>query len=187
MTDAIQLPRPDIREVTFHLVGESSLICHRWTEKAKKQIRDKQMKKATPAKEAKDPEADFLGSLYELPDGTGYGFPSIGFKAAMVRAGTYLDFKMTFLRGAFHVPGELVRIDGDPTMREDMVMIGMGKADIHYRGEFLPWEADLPITYNAGVISAEQLANLAVLAGFSVGVGEWRPEKNGQHGRWSLA
>ncbi len=105
----------------------------------------------------------------------------------MVRAGTYLDLKMTFLRGAFHIPGELVKITGEPEPREDMVRIGMGTADIRYRGQFDPWSTDLGVTFNSRSISYEQLANLLVTAGFSVGVGEWRPERDGSYGMWEIA
>lgn len=182
----ITVPAPDIRQASFHLVGTSPLICHAWSEKAKTQMLNKQMKKASPGKEAKNPEQDFKDSLYPLPDG-GYGFPSIGFKAAMVRAGTYLDLRMTFLRGAFHIPGEFTQIIGDPHPREDMVRLQGNTADIRYRGEFDPWAADLNVKFNARVISEEQLANLLVTAGFSVGVGEWRPEKDGSNGMWELA
>lgn len=182
----IIVPKPDIQEARFTLVGTSPLICHAWSEKAKRQMLDKQMKKAAPAKAAKDPEEDFRNSLYSMPDGEGFGFPAIAFKAAMVRAGTYVDLKMTFLRGAFHVNGELIRIDGDPTMREDMVRVGAGVADIRYRGQFDPWSVELPVRYNTRSISLEQLANLLVIAGFSVGVGEWRPERDGSYGMWEL-
>lgn len=183
----VTIPAPDIRRATFRVIGVAPLICHAWSEKAKKQMLDKQMKKATSAKAAKDPEQDFRDSLYPMPDGNGFGFPAIGFKSAMVRAGTYLDLKMTFLRGAFHVDGEFVRIEGEPKMREDMVRVGMGTADIRYRGEFDPWAANIDVRYNARAISQEQVANLLVTAGFSVGVGEWRPERDGQYGMWELA
>ena len=183
----VHVPAPIIEFATFRLEGVSPLICHRWSEKAKKEMLDKQMKKASVGKLAKDPDKDFRESLYEMPDGDGYGFPAIAFKAAMVRAGTYLDLKMTFLRGAFHIDGELIRIEGEPTMREDMVRVGMGTADIRYRGQFMPWAVDLPVRYNARAISLEQVANLIVTAGFSVGVGEWRPEKDGSYGLWELA
>lgn len=186
MNESISIPVPDIREATFRLVGTSPLICNAWSEKAKRQIRDKQMKKATPAKAAKNPEEDFRNSLYPLSDG-GYGFKAIAFKAAMVRAGTYVGEKMTFLRGAFHINHEFLAIEGEPKMREDMVRVGMGVADIRYRGEFMPWSCEIPILYNARVISEEQLANLLLTAGFSVGVGEWRPEKDGSYGMWRLA
>lgn len=181
----IQLERPDIRVVEFHIVGTASLIVHKWSEKAKKEMLDKQMKKAKTGREVRDPERDFRDSLYVLEEHK-YGFPSIAFKAAMVRAGTYAEMKMTYLRGAFHINGEFVEIQGKPVIREDMVRVGMGTADFRYRGEFKNWKAILQITYNAKAISVEQLSNLIMVAGFSVGVGEWRPEKDGQHGTFAL-
>lgn len=184
-TPSIILPNFDLVEAELTLVGTAPLICHRWSEKAKRQMLDKQMKRATKGKDAKDPEADYRGSLYEHPDG-GYGFPAVAFKAAAVRAGTYMDHKMTFLRGAFHVLGELVKIDGEPTMREDMVRVSM-TSDIRYRGQFTDWATTLPIRYNAASLSLEQIVALFHVAGFSVGVGEWRPEKNGQYGTFEVA
>lgn len=180
---------PSIRRQHLRLtiIGDSALISHRWSEKAKKEMLDKQMKAAKTAKAAKDPEQDYRDSLYVHPDG-GYGFPCVAFKAAAVGACRFSDgLKMTEARGAFHVNGELAKIDGEPTMREDMVRIGMGTADIRYRGEFLTWRTALEITYNADAISIEQIINLFNLAGFGVGVGEWRPEKDGSYGRFHVA
>ena len=78
---AIELPELDIQVVEITLIGDSPLVCHAWSDKAKRAMLDKQMKKATPAKEAKDPEADYLASLYPHPEG-GYGFPAVAFRAA---------------------------------------------------------------------------------------------------------
>jgi hypothetical protein len=169
----------------IQLTGQSALIVHAWSEKAKRQILDKQMKVAAKAKEAKDPEQQYKDCFYYCDDGA-YGFPSIAFKAAAVRAGTYRDMKMTFLRGAFHVNGEYVRITGEPRMREDMVRVGSGVADIRYRPEFPDWAAELSVTFNPSALSEAQLLDLFDEAGFAVGIGEWRPEKNGQYGRFSV-
>ncbi len=183
----IEIPRIDVREMKIAVVGDSPLICHKWSDKAKKMMLDKQMKKPKAAKEAKDPEQDFRDSLYEHPDG-GYGFPAVGFKASAVGACRFSDgIKMTEARGAFHVIGELVQIEGEPTMREDMVRIAMGTADIRYRGEFKEWSAVLTVSYNASALSEAQIVNLFNVAGFGVGVGEWRPEKNGSYGRFHVA
>ena len=182
---AVNLTAPDIQVLQLTLVGTSPLICHAWSDKAKKMILDKQTKKATTGKEAKNPQQDYEDSLYPHPDG-GYGFPCVAFKAAAVRAGTYCDMKMTFLRGAFHVTGEYALIDGEPSMREDMVRVGMGVADIRYRGEFRKWRTTLHIRFNARAISPEQIVNLFEIAGFSVGVGEWRPERDGQYGTFEV-
>ena len=56
-TAAIELPPLNIQTIQLMLVGDSPLIVHAWSEKAKRQMLDKQMKKATKAKEAKDPQA----------------------------------------------------------------------------------------------------------------------------------
>lgn len=183
---AIELPALNIQTVTFNLIGDSPLIVHAWSEKAKRQMLDKQMKKATKAKEAKDPEADYEACFYKTETGA-YGFPAIGVKAAMVSACRFVDAKMTVMRGAFHIDCEMLTVVGEPRPREDMVRVGMGTADIRYRPEFVDWRIPVTIKFNASVISAEQIANLLNAAGFGVGIGEWRPEKNGSYGRFHVA
>ena len=71
-------------------------------------------------------------------------------------------------------------------MREDMVRVGMGAADLRYRGEFTDWEADIPVKYNSNAWSIEQLINVFNVAGFASGVGEWRPQKNGNFGMFQV-
>lgn len=88
--------------------------------------------------------------------------------------------------GAFHIDGEFVEIKGVPEMREDMVRVGMGVADIRYRGEFKEWSATFQVKYNASAISLEQLVNLFNLGGFACGLGEWRPEKGGAFGMYHV-
>src|SRR3546814_16007620 len=104
---AIELPPLKIETVQFLLVGDSPLIVHAWSEKAKKMMLDKQMKKATKAKEAKDPQADYEACFYRTPTGD-YGFPTIGLKDAMVGACRFVDITMTEERGAFHIEGQML-------------------------------------------------------------------------------
>ena len=164
-------------------MGDAPLIVHRFSEKQKRKMLDKQMGVASEGREFKDPEADFRESLYTLPGGK-YGFPAIAFKSAGVTACTSLGKSVTktAARQAFHVIGDLIEIVGTPTMREDTVRVGQGTADIRYRGEFKEWSCELTIRYNARVMSDEQVINLLNVAGFAVGVGEWRPERDGQYG-----
>lgn len=185
-TTAIALPALNIQTIHLALIGDSPLIVHAWSEKAKKAMLDKQMKRAAKAKEAKDPEADIEACYYRFADGR-FGFPTVGLKAAMVSACRFVDAKMTVARGAFHIDGELLEIIGTPRPREDMVRVGMGTADIRYRPEFPDWRMPVAIKFNAAVISAEQVANLLNVAGFGVGIGEWRPERNGSFGRFHVA
>jgi hypothetical protein len=189
MADAvIELPQLDIQTVKITVVGDSPLIMHKWSEKAKEMMLAKQMKKATQGRIAKDPDQDFEDSIHRMADGQP-GFPSIGFKAAAVTACTSIaGMTKVAARQAFHISGELVQILGSiPKKRQDMVRVGMGTADIRYRAEFWPWYAPLEISYNTRALSIEQIMNLLNTAGFGVGVGEWRPERDGQYGRFHCA
>lgn len=199
----IELPPLNIGIMEVTLIGDSPLIVHAWSAKAKKEMLDKQMKKAKGAREAKDPQADFQSSLYRMEGG--YGFPSVAFKNAAVTAGTSVaGITKVAARQAFHILGEDTDVDGafpgsksrvnlarigggEPTMREDMVRVGMGTADLRYRGEFSDWHAKVLVRYNANVLSEAQILNLLNTAGFAVGIGEWRPEKDGQNGTFHVA
>lgn len=197
---AIALPPLALEVVEIPLIGTAPLIVHAWSEKALRQMADKQQRKATKGREAKDPRADFIGSLYpldELPDAptdddlaaARFGFPAVAFKSAAVTACTSTgSITKVAARQAFHVIGEMVEIIGPPpAMREDVTRVGMGVADLRYRGQFDPWGARVRVEINTAVISAEQIVNLFNLAGFAVGVGEWRPERDGGYGRFRVA
>lgn len=191
----IELPPLNIQRTRIKLVGDSPLICHKWSDKAKEMMLGKQMKKAKSAKAAKDPEQDFWDSLYILEgaetrdaEQMRFGFPAVAFKSAAVDACSHIDgVTKVEARGAFHLADEMVVIDGIPTPREDMVRVGMGTADIRYRGEFREWSATVQFRYNANVLSVGQVVNLFNTAGFAIGVGEWRPQRDGSYGMFHVA
>ena len=208
-TQMIEIPALDIRHMQLDVTGDSSLIVHAWSDKAKKMILDKQRKKASAGREVRKPFVEFTNSLYwltEKPDfdnmtdeeaqkkfyevlpNAKFGFPTIAFKASAIDAAYQqgLVEKKTSIRGAIHIQGEFAEIEGMPTIREDMVKIGMGTADLRYRAEFKEWKTKLYIDYNARVISAEQIANFFNVGGFANGVGEWRPSKDGSFGTFHV-
>ncbi len=183
----IELPPFDLRRMELRLIGDAPLICHAWSAKAKTEMLNKQMKRAQEAKPPKDPQQDYQDSLYRHPDGGGWAFPAIAFKASAVDACSHVSgITKVAARGAFHIMGQWVRIEGEPTMREDMVRVGMGTADIRYRGAFDPWAAAVTLQYNASLMSDEQIVHLFNVAGFGVGVGEWRPQRDGIYGRFHV-
>lgn len=178
---ALELPPLETRDVLMNIVGDSELITHAWSEKAKREMLDKQMGKARSRKEPKNPQSEYESAFYRTPDGNP-AMRTIAFKAAAVNAATQVQgLTKVFLRGAFHVLGELVEIQGLPYMREDMVRIAMGTADIRFRPGFPEWSVQLPVRFNSRSITLEQLLHLFNTAGFSTGVCEWRPEKNGSY------
>lgn len=207
--NVVNVPALNIGTVEINVRGIAPLVSHRWSEKAKKEMLDKQMKVAKRAKEAKDPYRDFIDSLYfiegspDVPDGelefaSTCGFPAVAFKKAAVSACRQVSgVPMTQARQMIFVRGtekgtngeDLVKIEGNVSMREDMVRIDGGRtADIRYRGQFVEWNCILLVDYDADVLSADQVVNLFARAGWGVGIGEDRPEKSGgQWGRFELA
>lgn len=215
----IAIPPIKVAYIDVPIVGTEDVGVHQWSDKARKEMRDKQMQKPQEGKkEVRNPFRDFLASMYMDPPMGGltnfdrgmkmtdeefrrdfiipgphihYYFPLIGFKKAIVSACRQLDgVSMTFARGAIHIIGDKddkVEIFGVPYMKEHMVRLpSSGSADLRYRGFFPHWCAKLRVKYIQSNISAEQVVNLVNLAGFSVGIGEWRPEKDGFCGTFEV-
>ncbi len=197
----VEIPPLNKQILEVRIIGDSPLIQHAWSEKVKKQMLDKQMKKAKQGREAKNPERDYRESLYWLnkkgqqipaknisPKQHGiFGIKCVSFKAAMVRAANDVGLTMTDTRRAFHVLKEFAVLKYKKVqMREDMVKLNGKTADLRYRGEFIDWSCKIQIQYNAELFSPEQIINMLNTAGFGVGVGEWRPEKNGNNGMFHV-
>lgn len=204
---SITIPPINIQYATIRIVGDTPLIVHKWSEKAKKEILDAQMQVAkTKKKEAKNPEQDYVDTIYfldgepaektaaaldeALRNGARIGFPATAFKQCAIDGAYWSGAipKKTDVKAAFHIPAEFVEIHGTVAPREDMVKVGgMTKvADIRYRAMIQDWWADVPIKYNSGTIKLEHIANMLNLGGFACGVGEWRNEKNGVFGSFHV-
>lgn len=214
-TEIVAIKPLDIRRVKLSIVGDTPIIIHAWSEKAKKQLfgGDPVSKKKEPRK----PVKDFIDSLYWLTDkpqitedmssedmekayimavqnGAKFGFPTSGLKQAGVSAAYRLGWtkdKMS-TRGAFYIESEyddMLYINGEPpVMREDCVKVGMGSADLRYRGEIKNWHADFTLLYNAnGQYTLEDIINIINAGGYVCGLGEWRPERDGQYGMFHVA
>ena len=224
----ITLPELKLQQFTLKIVGDTPLISHAWSTKAKQMILNKQTKTPKEAHEIRRPYVEFADTLYwltEKPNFDGltneqalevlqavipkskFGFPILAFKSAALDAGFQQgalvrnagtgDLAKTTARGAFRVIGTIVDIKGEsanefavingvPTIREDMVKIGVGTSAIAYRAEFKSWSTDILILYNTAVITPEQIINLFRLGGFSNGVGDWRPAKDGAFGTFHV-
>lgn len=175
------------------IVGTAPLIVHRFSEKAKRQMLDAMQGRKSP-KEPKDPEAEYQAAFYRLKGDSGYGFPAIAFKAATVSgARFYSGVTMTALKQFMFFSGDvgadgqmLVTIEGEPVMREDVVKIGRNGADLRYRPQFTEWQATLDIVFVKSVITQGSVLSLVDAGGMGVGVGEWRPEKDGNFGTYRV-
>ena len=182
----IQLKRLEQAEQTFKIEGLTPVIPHRWAEKSKRLMREKQMNPGAVRvkKEAKDPEAEAMDSCYWLPPLEGSSesrpaLPATAFKAAMVHACRLFEgISMVQAKSLFYVVGEsdeqLVPIEGVVRQREDTPRNASGVADLRYRLQFNDWKASITVRFTKAAISAESIAAL-LDAGGRGGVGDWRP------------
>lgn len=207
----------------IRIVGDSPLIVHAWSEKAKREMLDTQTgKNKTKKKPCKLPFDDFARALYwitpmptetikdpcngeqrevvteelfdkAVKEGAKFGFPANSFKMAGNSAAYRMNWvkNQMSLRGAYFISseyGELAEIKGDvPMLREDTVRVGMGSSDLRYRPIFENWHCDLNLTIDKGYgLTLDDIVNVINAGGSGVGIGEWRPEKDGIFGRYHV-
>ena len=128
-----------------------------------------------------------------VKDGAKWGFPVCAVKQSANSSAYRLGWvkNQMELRGAYFLEtefGNMFEIQGCiPEIREDMVRISGGTADIRYRAEFKNWYAEMTLNYNAsGNLTLEQILNCINAGGYCCGLGEWRPEKDGDYGRYHI-
>lgn len=195
-------PFLDIKYMRVRIQGYDPLIVHAWSKKAVLEILGKSMKIPKGAREEKNAEQEMEDAKYYDRDGN-EAILATAVKKAMISAISMVsDLKKTHMRQAFFVWGTMDKErsailnpeDGTPMkglMRLDPVRVGGQKgaktADIRFRPEYPEWAVDVIVEYNALGISKEQIINLINTAGYGVGIFEWRPEKDGTHGRFEAA
>lgn len=183
----IKVQPASIEAIKLPITGKTPLIVHRFNARS--------LDKPEPGiRPARNPEKSYNDSRYVL-DSKSDGFPASGFKKAAVRAAKMIDgLTMTDTRQMFFVLSDAfteegqgcVRIIGDPSMREDVVRLPRNATDLRYRAQYIDWSANLTIEYDADLIKPDTIVNLFSRAGFMVGVGEWRPEKSGTFGTFTV-
>lgn len=174
------------------IIGTTSMIQHKWASKALRELLEKKMGKKTRDRTPCVPEKEFEDATYRTADG-GYGVPAMSIKSAIITAAHKdIGIEKTLVRKALFIkcpdPTLILPLRCEPPiMREDIVRVANGSPDLRYRPEFAPgWQCDLDMTIDADLLTPEDVVNLIERAGFGVGVGEWRPEKGGEYGRFSV-
>lgn len=197
-TGIITIPGVKTEELKTLIIGTAPLICHKFSEKLRKQILDKHMGEASAGRDPKDPKANFEAARYRLTDRSD-GVPAGGIKAAIVDGfGKDTGVFVTKAKGAIRVHPDdtkenLVRIitPSEPRMREDVVRNESGVVDIRHRPEYWPWAMLLTVEYLPQIVSGKQVMQAIARSGFTVGLCEWRPSskqsKSGSWGTWRLA
>lgn len=192
--DVATVSIPDIQtkvlEVTVKQRGDSTLIVNRFSEKAKREMLDKMQGAPTKPKTRREPEQEFERAKYNDGNGNADCIPAGWIRRAMIEAATYLGkgVSMKFLSGAVFIPEDFLPLKYKRCiMREDPVRNANGSADLRYRPEYHGWSVTFPLEFDSSIISVSQVMNLLNRAGFHVGIGEMRPQKKGDRGRFVVS
>jgi len=186
---AIELKPIKKATITFWIKGTAPMIQHAWGEKGLTMMRMTTAERRKVKKVARDPEAEAQSAIYRTEGGE-YGIPAMAFKSAVISAAHKdIGIEKTLIRKSLFVLCDdknmvLPMETDEPIVREDIVRVGMSQTDLRYRPEFRAWRVKVTVEVNADALTAKDVVNLVNIAGFGVGIGEWRPEKGGDYGRF---
>jgi len=191
MKETITLEPVQIKDFNLELEGTTSLLIHKFSDAAKRDMVNKQTGK-TKEKKLRDIKQEVKDSIYYLSDGN-VGFPASGFKKAIVEVAPYMDtMDKKKVKGSMYVIGtenDLVPIKFKKQVVNEATVKLSGRGNVtmvRYRPEFQKWKCSLNIKYNASQITPDQIVNLTNLAGFHIGVGDWRPQCSGTYGMFRV-
>ena len=190
-TLGIQIPNIDNQELEIDIVGATSLKVKRFDEKTQDDIAKRQEGVAKAKKEPRNPHQEYERARI-LDSKKRDCVKAIWFKKAIAAMGGYFGIPRGSLEQAVYVDGDLIPIKYSgkkPTMASDRVRVGQGvmaKTSLAYRPEFFNWSCRLRIGFDTTVLTPHQVVSLLAHAGMKNGIGEWRPQKGGDHGRFQV-
>ena len=194
---------PDIRSerIALRLTGclGSTLIVHAFSAKAITEMLAKQ--RGLPVeKQPKDPQVELENAKYRNVLNQEC-IPAMTLKKSMIEA---ISFNESLTkkagRGGFRIFGDVIPIktrdpatgkvsfacgDVEGQGRVDMVRVGgfgSKTADVRFRPEYFNWFVDVVVDFNPRLVTRDQLVYTAREAGMTIGICEWRPQKDGDHG-----
>ena len=191
---------------TVDIVGEEPINIHKLGSKLAREFEERDRGNITKKKKPgpRDYDKEFMDSLYyidkdcnevdapkKITAKTRFGFPASGFKKAMISACRNVPgVAMTEVKGRFYVLNRFVEIKGRPMKDKFWRRIGgkgpgTGTPDRGIRAVLPSWTATLYIKYYPDLISMDSVINLLHMAGQTEGIGEDRPNKQGNtFGMW---
>lgn len=189
----IEIKAPNFQSVILRVEGNSPLLLHKFSEKMRKQMEEKQTatNKTKAKREPKDYAAEFNAARYVSVKGWD-GVPAAAFRAAMIAACRTIDgLPMTRAKGAFFIKADgrdkedgtsLVRLEGKPIHDTRPVRLESGVADMRNRPRYDEWACELTIEFDADLLSTQDIGALLARAGLQVGIGELRPQAPNSYG-----
>jgi hypothetical protein len=205
----ITIKPPNIQTIELTIEGTAPYVQHKFSAKAKAQIKATQeagsVDKSKKVRSSKDFEEVYRQALHVGIDGR-YGIPAPAFRNAAISACRLIGFKMTMAKMAIFVLADTLDADErsplvhiNPASKATLAKQGIsdeqphlfmsharndnGSVDLRARPMWDPgWTAQLRIQFDADVFSPTDVANLIARVGAQVGVGEGRPDSKDSAG-----
>lgn len=185
----IEAPQTEMLKIVIAGMGPG-FLSHRKSEEITEKWRAK-LEGKVQKKEVFDVKKALEQSLYRDPKTKKPGVLAKAIKAAIVSAALAHEDKTLKrkIRAAVFIPCEIIPFDSfeDQIERVEMLPLMGGRSqNLSCRWEFRGWKLTVPIEFNRNLLDIEAVINLLHFAGFSIGIGDHRPEKNGINGRFKV-
>lgn len=194
--EQVQIVELTRAKIVYHIVGETPLLMNSMSVKAQRELLLPRGRKTAAEKQGSlkhDPLQEFRDSIYRARKGseTVLALLNTQFKAALCTAA--LDVpgakkaqigRLTSIEG-----GEKLALYGVPQIMCSVVRSAdINKTpDIRTRCIVPRWACKVEVTYTTPVLNATVISSLFATAGYTMGVGDWRPQKgSGTFGRWKI-
>lgn len=198
---SVQIAPPNFQVARFTIEGIAPYVQHKFSQKARTQIRQTQEAgSSSKSRKKRDPrnfQSDYEQAQYRADDGRN-GIPATAFRNAMISACRTAGFVMTKAKLAVFIEADgmdpedhtpLVYFSsGEPHPEESYARNESGVVDLRLRPMWdAGWRADVRIRFDADMLKLDDVANLLNRAGQQVGIGEGRPDSPNSNGLgWGL-
>ena len=187
----VQPLKLNIIKIKVGSIEGSTLISHRLSSKqVAETITNREVGK-TSKKKLRDFDTEYESCFHYTKDKK-YGYPAMGFMNAILNACIPLNIPKTQIKRSIRLLGDIYELKYKKLNKriDSPRRSGMNASpDTRHRPEFVDWECELIIQYDSSQISPDQIINLINQAGFSSGIGDWRPsspKSSGTHGMFKV-
>lgn len=191
-TLSVTIPEINNQELVVDIIGRTPLLVKRFDEKTQQGIEEAQQGVAKRKKEPRNPAEECERARIKDERGRDC-IRSIWLKKGMAAMGGYFGIPRGNVEQGVYVVGDLLPIQfagKKPIMNTARVRVGVGsmaKTSVAYRPEFRDWVCKgVRIGFDAAVLTPHQVISLLQHAGGKNGIGEWRPQKGGDFGRFDV-
>ena len=186
--EKLEVMEPTYAVINIPVIGRTPLMTQALSVQKGKDIIAKELG-ISEERKIRNLDDEYEAAFYRNENGDAC-LPSNAFMRAMIEATVDLkNVAKTQVKRAISVEGDLYKINHSRIVRDERIVIRKGRnkaPNVACRPVFHDWSIDVQIAYDTSLISEHQLINLLNRAGYSQGVGSYRPSCSGQFGKFKV-